>query len=195
MIFMMEITKHRMKLSQLRALVAVAEYGNFSEAAVHLELSQSAVSHAIASLEEELGVILLSRGRHGAHLTSVGKRVTAHAEGVIQLLESIVKEANLEKGLQGGTVRLGCVRSVATHVLPAMIVQFNNGFPKIAVKITEYNDHLDVEQALRQGYVDIGFTHLSDTDEFEIIEILRDEFVALLPPRAKGNSAKLTWSS
>ncbi|CAA9214961.1 Transcriptional regulator, LysR family [uncultured Coleofasciculus sp.] len=58
---MMEITKHRMKLSQLRSLVAVAEHGNFSEAAVHLELSQSAVSHAIASLEEELGVGILPR--------------------------------------------------------------------------------------------------------------------------------------
>lgn len=48
-----------MKLSQLRALVAVAETGNFSEAASELQLSQPAVSHAIATLEEELGVPFL----------------------------------------------------------------------------------------------------------------------------------------
>lgn len=72
-----------MKLSQLRALVAVADHNNFSEAALHLGLSQSAISHAIASLEEKLGVVLLSRGRHGAHLTSVGERVTTHARNVL----------------------------------------------------------------------------------------------------------------
>ena len=54
---------HRVKLSQLRALVAIADTGSFSEAALQMDLSQSAVSHAIATLEDELGVILLSRSR------------------------------------------------------------------------------------------------------------------------------------
>lgn len=182
-----------MKLSQLRALVAVAEHSNFSEAALHLELSQSAVSHAIASLEEELGVILLSRGRHGARLTAVGERVTAHARSVLQSLEMMVKEANLEKGLNGGIVRIATFRSVATHVLPAMIVRFRSRFPKIAVTITEHFDFLGVEQALREGQADIGFTYLPTSNEFETIEILRDEYVALLPPKAKLSSTKLTW--
>lgn len=59
----------KIKLSQLRALVAIADCGNFSEAALELDLSQSTISHAIATLEEELGVTLLQRGRHGARLT------------------------------------------------------------------------------------------------------------------------------
>lgn len=46
---------HRLKLSQLRALVAIADTGSFSEAALQMDLSQSAVSHAIATLEDELG--------------------------------------------------------------------------------------------------------------------------------------------
>jgi hypothetical protein len=57
------------KLSQIRALVAVAEFGSFGEAALQLGLTQPTVSHAIATLEDELGVILLARGRHGAQLT------------------------------------------------------------------------------------------------------------------------------
>jgi len=60
-ISMDEINNSRIKLSQLRALVAVAVHGNFSEAALHLGLSQSAVSHAIATLEEELGSVTLGR--------------------------------------------------------------------------------------------------------------------------------------
>jgi DNA-binding transcriptional LysR family regulator len=190
---MNEINSSRIKLSQLRALVAVAEYGNFSEAALHLELSQSAVSHAIASLEDELGVLLLSRGRHGAHLTPVGERVIDYARQVLQLLGAMVKEANLEKGLHGGSVRIACFRSVGTHVLPAVIAQFRRRFPEIAVTINEHSDYLGVEEALREGRADIGFTILPAGSEFEIWEILRDEFIVLLPPTAKLQTPKITW--
>jgi DNA-binding transcriptional LysR family regulator len=72
---MSAINPYKLKISQLRTLVAVAEYSNFSEAALHLEISQSAVSHAIAALEAELGVILFHRGRNGADLTPVGKQL------------------------------------------------------------------------------------------------------------------------
>lgn len=190
---MNEINISRIKISQLRALVAVAEYGNFSEAALHLELSQSAISHAIACLEDELGVVLLSRGRHGAYPTPVGERIIGYAQQVLQLLEGMVKEANLEKGLHGGSVRIACFRSVATHVLPAVIAQFRRHFPKIAVTINEYNDCLVVEQALHEGRADIGFTLLPTGNEFETWEILRDQYIALLPPDSKLSGVTLTW--
>lgn len=64
------MTLGQLKLSQLQILVAVADGGSFSEAALKLQMSQSTVSYAIASLETELGVVLLSRGRYGAHLIS-----------------------------------------------------------------------------------------------------------------------------
>jgi DNA-binding transcriptional LysR family regulator len=64
-----------MKLSQIQALVAVAARKNFSEAALDLNLSQPAISHAIATLEEELGVPLFARGRRGAVLTPAGDRM------------------------------------------------------------------------------------------------------------------------
>lgn len=190
---MNEINSSRIKLSQLRALVTVAEHGNFSEAALQLELSQSAISHAIASLEEELGVLLLSRGRHGAHLTPVGERVIGHARQALQLLEAMVKEANLEKGLDGGSVRIACFRSVATHVLPTAIARFRSHFPQITVTITEHSDYLGVEQALREGRADIGFTILPTTNEFETWEILRDEFIVLLPLIQEFRTTNLTW--
>ncbi|MBD2006271.1 MULTISPECIES: LysR family transcriptional regulator [Cyanophyceae] len=190
---MNEINSSRIKLSQLRALVTVAEYGNFSEAALHLELSQSAISHAIATLEEELGVILLYRGRHGAHLTPVGERVIDHARSVLQLLGAIEKEVNLEKGLHGGSVRIACFRSVATHILPAAIARFRDRYPKIAVSIIEHSDYLGAEQALRDGHADIGFTALPGGDEFEGWEILRDEYIVVLPPTPKLETDKITW--
>jgi DNA-binding transcriptional LysR family regulator len=190
---MHEINPYKLKISQLRALVAVAECNNFSEAALRLELSQSAVSHAIASLEAELGVVLLLRGRHGAHLTPVGERILTGARQVMHLLEAIAEEANRERGLQGGRVRIAAFRSVATHILPTTIARFRRHFPQIAVSITEFYDFGGVEQALLEGQADIGFTYLPAPEEFETWELLRDDYVALLPPTASLKNTQITW--
>jgi DNA-binding transcriptional LysR family regulator len=181
------------KLSQLRALVAVAERGNFSEAALQLEVSQSAISHAIATLEEELGVVLLSRGRYGARLTPVGELVTSHAQEMLHLLELIGKEANLAKGLEGGQLRVTTFRSFATHVLPELIAKFTQCFPGINISILEYRGDDGVEQALRDGRADVGFTCMPPSDGFESWELFQDEYVVLLPPDLKRPNAPLTW--
>jgi NAD(P)-dependent dehydrogenase (short-subunit alcohol dehydrogenase family) len=154
-----------MNLSQLRAVVAVAECGNFSEAALSLNLTQSTVSHAIASLEDELGVPLFVRGRHGATLTPAGDRIADYARQVLQLLHLIQQEANLQRSLKGGQVRIAAFRSVATHVLPIVIAQFNQRFPDVLVMIVESPDEIHTEQALREGRADIGFTYLPTSQE------------------------------
>ncbi|MFS8118240.1 MAG: LysR family transcriptional regulator, partial [Microcoleus sp.] len=190
---MNEINTRRLKLSQIQALIAVADCENFSVAALQMELSQSAVSHAIASLETELGVQLFHRGRHGAQLTPVGERVLLHGRQIARALEMMVKEADLEKGLQGGQVRIVTFRSVATHILPGIISQFRDRFPNIAVSITEVYYTQAVEEALRSGKADIGFVSLPISDEFETREILRDKYIVLLPPTAKSLNTKITW--
>jgi DNA-binding transcriptional LysR family regulator len=181
------------KLSQLRALVAIADCGNFSEAALRLGISQSAVSHAIASLETQLGVILLSRGRHGATLTPVGRGVLVHAQEMLRLLDSIGREANLSRGLQSGQVRVASFRSAATHVLPSVIAEFQKRYPGISISITEYRGDDGVEQALREGRVDVGLTCMFTSSEFETWDLMHDEYVGLFPPNAKLPE-KIDWS-
>ncbi len=173
---------HRLKLSQLRALVAIADEGSFSDAALHLELSQSAVSHAIATLEEELGVSLLHRGHQGAVLTPVGEQITEDARRVLRSLQSLCHKADQAKGLQVGEVRIAAFRSVATHILPEVIRQFRQQYPGVAIAIDEKSHHEMVENDLRQGRADVGFTYLPSRDEFDQWELLRDRYIALLPP-------------
>jgi DNA-binding transcriptional LysR family regulator len=181
------------KLSQLRALVAVAAHSNFSEAALTLSISQSAVSHAIATLEAQLGVILLYRGRQGASLTPVGERILKHAQDMLRSLSLLGKEADLSKGLQGGQVRIASFRSVATHVLPEVISKFRENYPAIAVTITEYRGDEGVEEALRDGRSDIAFTCMPPAEEFDSWELMRDEYVVLLPPKTKISEGRMTW--
>lgn len=189
----MKMNPQNIKLSQLRALIAIAETGNFGEAALQLNLSQSTVSHAIATLEEELGVVLLKRGRFGAHLTPIGDRILEQARQVQHLLEQMAREANREKGLQGGNVRVVSFRSVATHILPTVIAQFRHLFPNVTVTLQEYDDTPGMEHAVRTGHADIGFTYLPAPEEFETWEILRDDYIAILPPDYPLNTPQLTW--
>lgn len=181
------------KLSQLRSLVAVVAHKNFSEAALHLEVSQSAVSHAIASLEDELGVVLLSRGRHGAVLTPIGEQIVTHAQEILQLVEVIGKEASLSRGLQGGHVRIISIRSAATHLLPSVIAQFRQRFPKINVVLLDGRGDDQVERCLREGRADVGIICLPPADDFQTWELMRDEYIVLLPPDAHIPNGQLTW--
>lgn len=178
--------REHIKLSQLRSLIAVADTGNFSEAGLRLGISQSAVSHAIASLEDEMGVVLFSRGRHGAQLTPVGDRILAHAKDMMMSLEQIEREANLTRGLQGGDLRIGVFRSVATHILPELIARFRERYPQVNLSIKEFHGGDDgTENALRKGTVDLGFLCLPPPDDFECWELFRDEYVVLFPPLAE----------
>ncbi|GAB4368250.1 MAG: LysR family transcriptional regulator [Elainellaceae cyanobacterium] len=183
-----------MNLSQLRAAVAVADLGNFSEAALSLHLTQSTVSHAIASLEEELGISLFVRGRHGATVTPAGERIVSYARQALRLIDLMQQEATLQRSLKGGEVRIAAFRSVATHLLPSVIVQFRERFPEVSVAIVECPEYLDAEQLLREGRADIGFTYLPTSDEFESWEIVRDEYVLLLPPQIHLKTEPPTWA-
>jgi DNA-binding transcriptional LysR family regulator len=185
--------QNQMKLSQLKILVAVADWGSFSEAALALEISQSAVSHAIAALEAHLGGVLLSRNRHGARLTPLGQSIVPHAREILYRAEAIEKAAEATRGLEGGHVRIASFRSVATHLLPGLIAQFHQRFPEIAVSLQEYDSYRQVEQALRQERADIGFTFLPAGPDLEAWKILQDEFVALFPPPFKPKGDRLTW--
>lgn len=190
---MKESSQNRIKLSQLAILVAVADRQNFSEAALTLGISQSAVSHAISSLETYLGVVLFTRGRHGARLTPVGARVLPHARVIATHTDSILKEAHLTRGLEGGEVRIATFRSIATHVLPNKLAQFHRRFPGIRLNLAEYDNYHRVEQMLREGQTDIGITLMPTGKGLTAWEFLKDEYIVLLPPDLKLDNDQLTW--
>jgi DNA-binding transcriptional LysR family regulator len=190
---MKDSPQSQMKLSQLRILVAVADHETFSEAALQLDMSQSAVSHGISALEEHLGVVLFSRGRHGARLTPVGDRIVSHARIILQETDAIVHEADLIRGLKGGQVRVASFRSIAIHLLPEAIARFNHRYPDVAINLSEHDNYRQVEKTLREGRADIGLTVLPAAEDLDTWKILENEYVALLPPQFRAVGEALTW--
>jgi len=190
---MSAIDPYKLKISQLRILVTVAAHQNFSEAALDLEISQSAVSHAIATLETQLGVVLFHRGRNGAMPTEVGKQLILPAREILYLLQKLATEANRAKGLDGGSVRLVSFRSAATHILSPLISKFHSQYPLIRVSVSEVDDDLDIENQLLSGKADIGLIHLICSNEIETWTVYDDEYVVLLPHIPNLSETKLTW--
>lgn len=186
-----------MKLSQIRSFVAVARCGKFSQAAMELDLTQPTVSHAIASLENDLGVQLLFRSQKGVNLTPIGESVLAHCDRILKSVEDIKQEANRYKSLEVGKVRISAFRGAASQLLPKIKAYFKIKYPQIEIKITEEKDCPQVEQMVWEGKADLGFTILPTAKELETIEVLRDNYIILLPPKTKFslvNMSKISWT-
>ena len=186
-----------MKLSQLKAFLTTLEHGTFSEAALELEMSQSAVSYAVAELEKSLGVSLLNRGRGGASATEIGVEVAAQVRQLFQTEETIRQLASHAAGALSGTLRVLTFRSVASRVIPAVLGHFAKHHEGLQVQLLETNgDHAEIERALREGRADLAFVQLPFSDEFLQWMVLRDPYVAVRrKEKVEGAEPAVTWQN
>lgn len=107
-----------MNLAKYQALLSVVESGSLTAAAAQLGLTQSAVSHSINSLEEELGFAVIKRSRAGVKLTNEGERLLPAVRGLLNSAEQLSQVTAAIRGLDSGLVRIGTFTSVAVHWLP-----------------------------------------------------------------------------
>jgi DNA-binding transcriptional LysR family regulator len=168
--------------NQLEAFVMVADFRSFTAAALHLGISQSAVSHAIRSLEKELDVQLFIRLKADAELTEIGARLLLRAREMIGLSETIRQEAADAQGLKTGTLRIGSFGpSSSLRLLPELLNEYRSQYPKIEIHIDEGPDQ-DVKQWILDRRIDVGFVVLPE-ERFETYALAKDQMVALLPPK------------
>ncbi|WP_354641099.1 LysR family transcriptional regulator [Kitasatospora camelliae] len=121
---------------ELRVLVAVEREGGFTAAATALGLTQSAVSHAVRTCERKLGSVLFERGRFGARPTPAGTRVIGHARKVLRLLDLMRAEARENEAERvAGPVRIAAFRSVAAHLLPAVLARLAEHHPDLRPQV------------------------------------------------------------
>ncbi len=185
--------RDKVKLSQLRTLITVAATGSFSEAALQMDVSQSTVSHSIAALEDALGVMLIHRGRQRASLTPVGDRIYTQALATLELIDDMGKEATRARGTEGGLVRIGAFRSLASEILPGAIAHLHEHHPTIQIAIIEYDGKRELIDSLQEGKVDLVFADLILGGDCETFLIMKDPFVALLPPNCPEIPSQLSW--
>jgi LysR family transcriptional regulator, low CO2-responsive transcriptional regulator len=122
-------------LTQLRAFVEVATTGSVHQAAAELMVSQSAVSAAVAALQRDLGVPLVTRDGRGLELTPAGQVFANYARRVLGLLEEGKAAAAGQLHPERGRVRLAAVTTAGEHVLPPFLVTFRARYPEAEVAL------------------------------------------------------------
>lgn len=169
-----------MTLTQLEIFSTVAELKGFTAAAHRLGISQSAVSHALKSLERELGVELLRRHQTQIELSDIGQQLLLRARAMLGLANTLRQEAADARGMKRGTLRIGSFGPTSSiQLLPLILKQYRAAHPGIEVHIDEGPDR-QVVQWLLERRIDIGFVVLPD-ERFDTVALLEDQMVALLP--------------
>ena len=141
-----------MDWDKLKIFHAVAEAGSFTSATVNLNLSQSAISRQIQSLEEDLKVKLFERHARGLTLTENGEYVYKTAHEVISKLKEVETSLGDQKDKPSGKITITTVRSFGTHWLTPRIHEFMKLNPEVEVELLFDDKELDL--STRQA--DIG---------------------------------------
>ncbi|MFT4021125.1 MAG: LysR family transcriptional regulator [Acinetobacter sp.] len=169
-----------MTLTQLEIFAVVAQRQGFTTAAAQLNISQSAVSHAVRALENELGVMLFHRHQGMIELTDIGKRLLQRAQTILGVAETMQQEAADVRGMKQGTLRIGSFGPTSSiQLLPKILNEYHKKYPLIAVHVHEGPDQ-QVVQWIMDRRIDVGFVTLPE-EQFDTYLILEDQMVVLLP--------------
>lgn len=167
-------------MNQYLALLRVLECNSFSDAARVMGYTQSAVSQMIKALEEELGVTLLLRSRTGVTLTREGELLLPYIRDVANARRMLSEQAANFHGLQSGTIRIGTFTSVSSRLLPPVMKAFKEAHPNLRFELHQ-GVYSEIEEWVRAGVVDFGFTDASRVTPFVCEPVFQDTMLAVLP--------------
>jgi DNA-binding transcriptional LysR family regulator len=143
---------------RLRIFREVARQGSFSAAAEALGYTQPAVSRQIATLEAELGTVLVRRIPQGAVLTDAGTLLLERADAILARLDDVENELRALAGLEGGRLRLATFASAAASIVPPAVARFRERHPAVELNIV-MADPVDSLPQLRAGELDLALSH------------------------------------
>ena len=173
-----------MTLLSYQVFKTVADHGSFRKAADILGLTPSAISHTIASLENELGFSVLNRSKAGVTLTNYGEHLLPYVNAVLNSDESLQQAIAEFNGLKQGKVKVGCFSSVCTNWLPDIMHSFQMEFPKITIEVFQ-GTYDDVVYWLKNGIVDLGFLSVSSSGDIPIEPLYKDPLLCVVPKGMK----------
>jgi DNA-binding transcriptional LysR family regulator len=163
---------------QLEVFLKIVETGSFTKAGEYLNMTQSAVSHSIASLEKNLGVKLFERIKRTMRLTPAGNVILPHAREIFNQESIIRQKTNKLLNVEFGTIKIACFPSFMTKWLPNLMRLYNRKYPKIDFQILE-GDYNEITDWVNDGKVEIGFSIESADLCFEAF--VRDSMLVVLP--------------
>lgn len=172
-----------MNLSQLRYFARLAETRHYTKAAEQMYISQPSLSHAIAQLEQELGVPLFEKNGRNVELTQFGEVFLKQVRQSLEILDDSIDYLHrLAAG--NGVVRLGLLRTLGVEYVPALAAGFKRMNADKNVDFTFFTGVTsDIMHKLQRHELDIVFSSKAPAEyRFESIPIKKQDLVLIVPP-------------
>ncbi len=170
-----------MRIEQLQSFLAVAEIGNFGQAAQKFGVTQSTISRQIQALENELGLPLFHRTSH-AKLTVGGERLLTRARKICNEWHTLTTEFSDLKAGKQPELCVAAIHSVCSYYLPPILPQFCQDYPEVELRVTALGSDRALK-VLRDGLVDIAIVmnnrFLTASPEM-VVDLLYNETIEVL---------------
>jgi DNA-binding transcriptional LysR family regulator len=134
----------RTGLVELNAVVAVASHRSFRAAATELGMSPSALSHAIAALEQRMGVRLFNRTTRSVSLTEAGEQFLAKVRPALREIAEAIDATNVFRDSPAGTLRLNMSEGAARQILTPIVLEFMRRYPQMQVDLVTQGRLVDI---------------------------------------------------
>lgn len=165
----------------LEAFVAIAERGNFNRAAAHLNLSQTALSHRMKKLEEDLGLKLLIRNTRQVILTPAGLDLLPKAQSAIMELTASFEALRGEGRSRHERIAIACLPTISVTYLPGVLAAFRAIHPDVGVRVFD-NSATEIADHVQAGRAEFGLTIVSANRwDLEVRPLLKEPFVLICP--------------
>ena len=170
-----------MTITQLKYVLAVAEYKNFTLAADKCFVTQPTLSMQIQKIEDELSIQIFDRTKKPIQLTDIGQKIVTQAKSIVNEADRIQDIVEQQKGFIGGEFRLGIIPTIMPTLLPMFLKNFIKKYPKVKLIIEELNT-AEIITKLNNGHLDaaIAATPLQEEKIKEIV-LYYEPFMAYIP--------------
>ncbi|MEZ5386925.1 MAG: LysR family transcriptional regulator [Prosthecobacter sp.] len=167
---------------QLQAFVGLARSGSFTQTGRELHLTQSAISHAIKSLENDLLSQLFHRQGKRVHLTHAGRELLPHAETILQSMSHARSVLGTLDQTPRGRLRIGCTTAAAQFILPTVLREFKESFPLYEIRVV-CGETPDTIERLVANQIDLAVSlRPQDVSRMNCHPIFDDELEFLISP-------------
>ncbi|MBS9774839.1 MAG: LysR family transcriptional regulator [Tenacibaculum sp.] len=146
-----------MTITQLKYILAIAKYKNFTIAAENCFVTQPTLSMQIQKLEEELNTKIFNRSKKPIELTPVGLKIIEQAKIIVDESNRINDIVHQHKGYIGGEFKIGIIPTIMPTLLPMFLKTFTKKYPKVNLIIKEITTE-EIIKKLADGHIDAGIT-------------------------------------
>ena len=168
-----------MDFRDLKYFEVIATEGHLGRAAERLHRTQPALTKCIDRLEEDLGTALFEKDGRGMRLTAAGHVLLKRTRQMAIMVEETVREMRDHAGGLQGTVRIGCVPTLAEHLMPAVFSQLLDEAPGITINlVVGMNDNLLAH--LRDGEIDLVIGPMLDADPDIVCEQIAEDTMVVM---------------